>query len=109
MAVRKGNFTVVDIAALAPSRKERKLTPRQIEALARQKIIIDLLNDAATQPASKAVAWDFGKQSPANVRNALKRVAEREPRNLYAAVRGSTLYASKAKLPGRSTNLSGKS
>lgn len=108
MPPRKIKFSVIDVAELAPTRKERKLSPRQIEALARQKTITELLNEAAAQPASKAAVWDFGKQSAANVRNALARVVEREPRNLYAAFRGSRLIVSKTKLPGRSRNLNGK-
>jgi hypothetical protein len=31
----------------------------------------------------------------------LKRVVAREPRNLYAAIRGTRLIVSRAKLPGR--------
>jgi hypothetical protein len=100
---RKSNFWVIDVSELAATPKERKLSPRQIEALARQKTINDLLNEAAAQPASKAVAWDFGKQSSANVRNALNKVIEREPRDLKASIRGSRLIVSKGKLPGRTT------
>jgi hypothetical protein len=102
-AGRKSNFSVIDLTDLAPARKERKLSPRQIEALARQKTVADLLNDAASQPASKAAVWDFGKQSPANVRNALAKVVESEPRDLYASVRGTRLIVSKSSIPsGRS-------
>ena|SRR5689334_7234685 len=108
MPSRKSNFSVIDIADLAPTPKERKLSPRQLEVLARQKTINDLLNEAAAQPESKAVRWDFGPQHPANIRNALARVVEREPRKLYASIRGQSLIVSKTKLPGRTTNLAGK-
>lgn len=100
MPPRKSNFAVIELSELAGSPKERKLSPRQIEALARQKTITELLNEAAAQPASKAATWDFGKQSPANVRNALARVTDREPRELYASIRGSRLIVSKSTIPG---------
>jgi hypothetical protein len=112
MAPRYKHFKAetLDLSALAASKpRERKLSPRQLAALEREAEIKTALDQAAALPASQAYALHLadGEKMP-NYRNAFLRVWSESPRRLNVAARGTTIYISAGKLPGKAWNLNGK-
>ena len=97
LAVKK-----VELAALIPKPKERKLSPRQIASFERDAEIRAALNEAASLPASLAVVIELKEdQKLPTLRAALARVLKEEPRELNWAVRGQLIVISKGMIPGR--------
>lgn len=92
----------VELAALAPKPKERKLSPRQLAQLERDDEIRAALNEAATLPASQAVVIELkdGQKLP-TMRAAISRVLKAEPRELNWGIRGLSIVISKGTIPGR--------
>lgn len=91
----------VDLTEFKPVPKVHPETPRQRAIRERDEEIVAAFNEAATLPASKAVAIDLKPdQKLATLRAAVKRLMNAEGRDLNFAVRGTTIVISKGSIPG---------
>ena len=97
LAVKK-----VALSAFAPEPKERALTPRQKAQRERDDELRAAFNEAASLPASEAVAIDVkADQKVATLRAAIAKLMAAEPRDLNWGIRGQTILITKGTIPGR--------
>lgn len=91
----------VSLTDLILSKTPKAETSRQRTARERDEEITSVLNEAATLPASEAVAIYLkeGQKLP-TLRLAVQKALDREKRQLNFAVRGQTIYISKGDIPG---------
>lgn len=91
----------VNLADYAAPARERQLTPRQRAQLERDEELKAAFNEAATLPASEAVAIELRPdQKLPTMRAAIKRLIAAEPRDLRWGVRDRTILISKGAIPG---------
>lgn len=92
----------VNLADFAPEQKPRELTPRQRAQRERDDELRAAFNEAASLPASEAVAIELKPdQKIPTVRAAITKLLAAEPRDLRWGVRGRTILITKGTIPGR--------
>ena len=91
----------VNLSDFAPDRPARELTPRQKAQRERDEELRTAFNEAASLPASEAVAIELrADQNIPMVGAAIRKLLAAEPRDLRWGVRGRTILITKGKLPG---------
>ena len=95
------NVKKMSLVELAPQRRERKPSPRQLAALEREREIKAALNEAASLPPSEAIVIELkeGQKMP-TLRAAIVRVLKAEPRSLNWGIRGGRVVISRGAIPG---------
>lgn len=92
----------VKLDELRPQASERKLSPRQIIAMQREKEIKAAIDEAAVLPASEAVVIQTRKnEKMSTVRAAVDRILKEDSRDLNWGVRGPRIVISRGTLPGK--------
>jgi hypothetical protein len=84
---------------LAPKPRERALSPRQLAAMAREEEIRKAFARLKSDEDLIAIELDPADKVP-TMRAAVKRVIAAHRPDVNMAIRGRTIYASTAKLPG---------
>jgi hypothetical protein len=98
----------VALADFAPEKRAKELTPRQRATLERDDEVRAAMNEAASLPASEAVAIELKPdQKMPTIRAAVARILNAEPRDLNWGVRGNMLLISKGAIPARGGRLGG--
>ena len=84
---------------LAPKQRDRALSPRQLAALQREEEIRKAFARLRTEEDLIAIELEPADKVP-TMRAAVKRVITAHRPDVHMAIRGRTIYASMAKLPG---------
>ncbi|MFL5757734.1 MAG: hypothetical protein ACJ77N_15765 [Chloroflexota bacterium] len=88
------------IEELQPKTRERAVSPRQQAAMQREDEIKRALSRLKSDDDIIAIELESGEKVPTMRQSVKKTIAANRP-NVQMAIRGSTIYLSSGKLPGR--------